>query len=678
MSRPAADRDTLPRELYDFVVELAVCAHKRAIYPETHPILHGSVEALHGRLLELLASRQALSIGVANRELVVDGSTTEEDHPLMRELAAQLHNHQIGVLRFRAGLSRGELEELLGEIAPAVARGVEPLGTRPASVLSRWPHIAVHPMAFDRLSLLDEGEQASPGTPRAVELWLALARAALVGGWSDEAVHDPRLVAASIDRHEGDTGYDQVIIGCLVQLVDELKATGTVASSGIQRRVSELIGSLSNRGLKRLLGMGTATSRGRKFLADASQTLAAQAVVELVRAASSQVAAPISSQMLRLLGKMAREADSDSPRSRESDQMLRLTIQKLLEGWALQNPNPEAYDRVLDSALEQAPRQAIDHRRDTAEPERMLDLALETETLGLGTEGALDRLVHRDGVASTFERLRPYRDSAVKEVLVDRLLNEAAVREQLAQDRPDLTLLQQAIDRMRSRAVEPLLDALERRPDSDAIWLTELLARIDWDALEVLGSKLSSLSPRVLRYVLTVFGQIDAWPPDVDPLGYAQHADAAVRREAIRYLLKVDATRDEAIMLALRDRDDRVLNIALSTMGKGCTPQAAQLLMQRVDDSALTSELRVRAIRAVGASQAPEVLTWLLGFATTTRWYSSRPRLRKPSHEVVAAVAAIAAHYGETPEGVHVIDLGRRNRAAELRRAVLARVVEET
>jgi len=676
MSRSAAARDALPRELHDFVVELAVCAHKRAIYPATHPILHGSVEGLYGRLRDLLSARDALSIGVANRELVVDGNTTEEDHPLMRELAAQLHNHQIGILRFSAGVSRGELEELLGAIAPA-ARGVEPLGTRPASVLSRWPHIAVHPMAFDRLALLDHGEADTQGTSRAVELWLALARAALVGGWSDNAVHDPHLVAASIDRHDGDTGYDQVIIGCLVQLVDELKAAGAVAPSGIQRRVSDLIGNLSDRGLKRLLGMGATTSRGRKFLADATQTLAVHAVVELVRAASSQAATPISNQMLRLLGKMAKDAESDPSRSRESDQLLRLTIQKLLAGWTLQNPNPEAYDRVLDSALEQAPRQAIDHRRDAAEPERMVDVALETQTLGIGTEAALDRLAHRDGVAATFERIRPYAESAVKEVLVDRLLNEAAVRDQLVRDRPDLALLQEAVDRMRARAVEPLLDALERRPDSDAIWLTELLARIDWDALEVLGEKLPSLSPRVLRYVLTVFGQIDAWPPRVDPLGYARHVDPAVRREAIRYLLKVDATRDEAIVLALRDQDDRVLNIALGAMGKGCTPEAAGLLMRRVDDSALTSELRVRAIRAVGASRTADVLTWLLGIATTTRWYSSRPRLRKPTPEVVAAVTAIAAHFGETPEGAHVVDLGRRNRADELRRAVMSRASME-
>lgn len=676
MSRPAAARDSLPRELYDFVVELAVCAHKRAIYPATHPILQGSVEALHGRLHELLSSREALSIGVANRELVVDGNTTEEDHPLMRELASQLHHHQIGVLRFSRGLTRDELEELLGELVPAIARGSEPLGTRPASVLNRWPHIALHPMAFDRLALLREGEGEAPGTPRAVELWLALARAALVGGWSDDAVHDPRKVAASIDGRQGDAGFDQMIIGCLVQLVDELKATGAVASSGIQRRVSELIGHLSNRGLTRLLGMGTAT-RGATFLANANQTLAAQAVVELVRAASATAATPISNQMLRLLGKMAKDAESESARSRESDQMLRLTIRKLLDGWTLQNPNPEAYDRVLDSALEPAPRQAIDHRRDTPEPERMIDLALETETLGLGTEAAFDRLVHRDGVAATFDRLKPYRDSAVKEALVDRLLNEAAVREQLAQDRPDLGLLQEAVDRMRSRAVEPLLDALERRADSDAIWLTDLLARIDWDALEILGDKLPSISPRVLRYVLTVFGHIDAWPPNVDPMVYARHADPAVRREAVRYLLRVEATRDEAILLALRDRDDRVLNIALTVMGKGCTPEAAQLLMRRVDDSALTSELRVRAIRAVGACQTSEVLAWLLAIATTTRWYSSRPRLRKPAPEVVAAVAAIAAHYGETPEGTHVTDLARRHRAPELRRAAMARVTED-
>jgi hypothetical protein len=677
MSRSAAARDTLPRELYDFVVELAVCAHKRAIYPATHPILHGSVEALHGRLLGLLSSREALSIGVANRELVVDGNSTEEDHPLMRELAGQLHNHQIGVLRFSRGLTRDELEDLLGALAPTIARGTEPLGTLPASALNRWQHIVVHPMAFDRLALLREGEGEAPGTPRAVELWLALARAALVGGWSDDAVHDPRKVAASIDGHQGDAGFDQMIIGCLVQLVDELKATGAVASSGIQRRVSELIGHLSNRGLTRLLGMGTASSRGTAFLANANQTLAAQAVVELVRAASATAATPISNQMLRLLGKMAKDAESDSPRARESDQMLRLTIRKLLDGWTLQNPNPEAYDRVLDSALEPAPRQAIDHRRDTPEPERMIDLALETETLGLGAEAAFDRLVHRDGVAATFDRLRLYRDSAVKEALVDRLLNEAAVREQLAQDRPDLALLQEAVDRMRSRAVEPLLDALERRADSDAIWLTELLARIDWDALEILGHKLPSLSPRVLRYVLTVFGQIDAWPPNVDPLVYARHADPAVRREAVRYLLKVEATRDEAILLALRDRDDRVLNIALTVMGRGCTAEAAELLMRRVDDSALTSELRVRAIRAVGACQTSDVLAWLLAIATTTRWYSSRPRVRKPTAEVVAAVAAIAAHYHETPEGAHVTDLARRHRAAEVRRAAMVRVAED-
>jgi hypothetical protein len=181
----------------------------------------------------------------------------------------------------------------------------------------------------------------------------------------------------------------------------------------------------------------------------------------------------------------------------------------------------------------------------------------------------------------------------------------------------------------------------------------------------------------VLRYVLTVFGQIDAWPPRVDPLGYARHVDPAVRREAIRFLLKVDATRDEAIVLAIRDRDDRILNIALGTLGRGCSPEAAELLMRRVDDSTLTSELRVRAIRAVAVSRTPQVLAWLLGIATTTRWYSSRPRLCKPTPEVVAAVAALATHFEDTAEGAYVVELGRKNRASLLRRAVMSRTATE-
>ena len=96
-------------------------------------------------------------MGVANRELVVDGHTSEEDHPLMRELASQLHHHQIGVLRFARGVTREELEDLLGAIAPAVGRSAEPLGTRPESVINRWPHITLHPMAFDRLALAGDG-----------------------------------------------------------------------------------------------------------------------------------------------------------------------------------------------------------------------------------------------------------------------------------------------------------------------------------------------------------------------------------------------------------------------------------------------------------------------------------------------------------------------------------------
>src|SRR5260221_14509402 len=91
-----------------------------AISPHGPPLLAHSVEAVHDSLIRLLVERPALSIGVARRQLIIEGVATGALHPLLSELAGQLHPHHIGPPKFPPRLPRPER-------AAALARG----GIRP-------------------------------------------------------------------------------------------------------------------------------------------------------------------------------------------------------------------------------------------------------------------------------------------------------------------------------------------------------------------------------------------------------------------------------------------------------------------------------------------------------------------------------------------------------------------
>lgn len=673
--------DALSHELHELVLELAVAVHKRGIYPASHPMQHGAVDGVTARLNAALAKRPNLSLGVARHQLIVDGVSTDATHPLIRELAQQLHEHQLGAIRVQPGVLRSEVDELIAAISTSLLRGGEPLGARPREELPRWVNIELYPIAFDRLELLAGADNTGAGLDvagrdkrtRGTELWVGLARAALAGGSIDDAVRDPRLVAASIDRNMGDQAYDQVIVGYLLQIVGEIKSGGETGDVTLRQRVSQLVENLSEAGIEHLLHMGGVHQQRHDFLLQATDTLAASAVVDLVRGAASQGGTPISHSVLRLLTKIARDAESRRPISRTADIALRSVVRRLLRSWTLDDPNPEAYTMLLSDMSNQERETMPDLRRDVCEPERLLEISLDSGIIGQSTESALAALVLRDGVATALDRLSVYPVSDARETLVDGLLNESTMREQLATALPDVLVLQHAVDRMRLRAVAPLLQSLQARDGHDAPWIIDLLERIGPDAMPSLGAALPRLGSHALRHVLVVFDRLDTWPPSSEPATFARHTDSAVRREAIRFLLKHEDTREQGILLGLRDPDMRTFNAAINWLRKHCSLEAARALMQRYDDPQLGAELRARSLRAVATVQHADVRRWLIVQATTTRWLSSTVRLRKSSLELLAALSELATRHGHDPEANTVLQLALRSKDEDIRRAATPR-----
>jgi len=299
----------------------------------------------------------------------------------------------------------------------------------------------------------------------------------------------------------------------------------------------------------------------------------------------------------------------------------------------------------------------------------VIEISLEVQVIAPSTEAALGRLVMRDGTAATLDRLQLLPDSPCRESLVGRLLNESLLREQLHAERPDVALLAHAVDHIRVRAIEPILQAIDTRDDADPAWSVTLLQRLGSESFPVLREALPTCSTRVLRQLAALFDRLDAWPPGVDTLAFARHPDATVRREVQRFLLRHEATREAALLLGLRDADIRAFHQAMQIALRGCSSDASRLLMRRYDDESLGAELRPRIVRAIASAGSPEALAWLTERALTTRWWRAGKRLRKGSPEVVAAIGAIAQHFRGAGDADYVLRLATRSRDDDIRRA---------
>ena len=671
--------DQPPQELLELLQELALAVHKRGIYPASHPMLHGSVDALARRFQSVLSKRSQLSIGVSRHQLVIDGAVTDESNTSLADLAERLYEHELGVVTVLATVQRSTLDEFIGAIAVSPARGSAPFGAGGRSQLARWNDLVLTRVAFDRLELMDavsETERDDPKTKRSSELWLGLTRAALNGESLDGALEDPARLAESVTRQVNADGSDAAILGILRQIIGELDDI-EMRDSPLRQRVSDLVRNLDDATLSKLLDMRGDKTAEASFLERACDSLTAGAVVRLTRVAAGRAGAPIAGAMLRLLAKLAQDADSRRVTSRTVDRALRGVIRKMLADWKLIDPNPEAYTVVLAGIATNAIEPQPDMGRDSCEAERVLQIGVASNASGPSVDAALARLIGTSGVAAAVDCLMACDSSPLRDSLVDRLINESTFRDELASDRPTVAVLQHAVDRLGDRAVEALVQELERRGEADAVWIVDLLTRIGTKGIDVMGSTLAGLSPRAMRHMIGVFVRCDSWPTASDPLEYVSHSDPGVRRETYRYVLKRDETRDRAILAGMRDRDVRIFNLALAAISGACSIDVARALMPRLESPELSDELRARGIRVLADTPHADVRVWLGRRATTRHWLFRTVRLRKSSLELSAIITALAIRNEDDSDSKHILDLARKSRNPGIRRAALQRETVE-
>jgi hypothetical protein len=652
---PAA---ALARELRDFLIQFSIALHRFGMYPDGHPSLEPTVERVVSTLAELLFSRTSLSIGVARSQLVIEGVATDPKNPVLLELASRLHRHHLGALTFQRGVAAEELYGFFRLVAQDPERSGGAIGLDPEFQRRvPWPNLAVYPLNYQRLRFSDQ-QEPTPGETdmvratrtRAAQLWLGLARAALAAGQEELtpekedalAETDAGVVAQAIDGHERDNAYDQVIVGYMLQIADELKSGQTMESSALRRRVSDLVSTLDRSTLARLLEMGGDAAQRRRFLLNASEGMAVDAVVDLVQAASATSEQTVSHSMLRMLQKMAQHADRGTGRRRLiADESIREQIRMLVHGWSLRDPNPDDYRQALQRMSTARPAfVASSEAQFTAEPRRLVEMAIELDTVGEPVARAVDQLVERGEMPWLLETLR----FAYAPTAVDALRRRVATAEQiaavLAQEPINYQLLDELVTALGTAAGPPLLDGLANAEASAT--RRALITRITALGPGVEPTIIDRLSDErwyVVRNMLGLLGEMPSLPPAFDPTLYLQHRDGRVRREAMRLMLRDEGSRERAIMTGLRDPDDHVVRLALTAAGLRCPDAAVPLLVTRAVSGSNTDQ-RVAAIRVLAETRHPTALTTLLQLTAPKRGLLGAKAPAK-SPEYLAALAGL-------------------------------------
>jgi hypothetical protein len=662
----------LSRDLADVLVEFSIVLHKRAMYPLGHPHLQDSQARFVARLESLLAGRESLAIGVARHQLIVAATATDPRNALLSDLARRLHRHRVATLRFERGITLHEIDDLLGGLAADPKGDAGPLGLRP-DVGAEWSHLRLQAPELNRLFLQDEDDVAQPETP-AGALWLGLAQLALSSdGESTETSDDPLLVARAIDAQPEQVAYDRVVLDYLGQLADEMSGRQGAWEPRVRERVSRLVTSLKPDTLRRVLDAGADHAERRRFALTASEVLAVDAVVEVVEAAAVTTGQTISHQLLRLLHKFAHHAEHGPERGRaEADSTLRHNVAHLISGWSLADPNPGAYTAVLDGMVRSG--RASSGGGDEpleCEPETVLRLALELDCPGPRVEAALDALLTNRRLGAAVELLRnaPGTRNDTAAALWHQLATPSRLRDELMAPEPDFVTIEGLVRQLGPGAVEPLFDLLERAATATLRGKAlRLLTDLGAAVAEPAAARLKDAPWYVQRNLLVLLRMLHTWPPGFSAVPFARHPDPRLRREAFKLLLEYPAHRTSAILHGLQDESVEIVTLVLRAAVDECPADALRALERFAGDRRRPAELRALAVRAVAPSSGPQAVSRLVHLTGARRslfgW-----RLDAASPVTVAAVAALARHWGAHPQVMGLLKAARAHSDPQLRLA---------
>ncbi|TVP44985.1 MAG: HEAT repeat domain-containing protein [Gemmatimonadales bacterium] len=698
----------IPRAISELLRGFAMALHRFAMYPTGHPSLLPVAERMLLQLTDVLARRPALTLGVASRQMLVDGGSTPEDHPVMSDLAARLHGHQLGAVIFRRGVDLEELVSLLDVLSRDPVRGERPLGLLPLRDRPSWVHLQLLPVEYRALEL---GKHPGEGTLPVRELWIALfhsvfrrealaefgfdpaafeaggdlpsgARLAeLVQAWarrSSDSATAPDEVAGDAPPPDagpaaGEEGSAGALMDGLCELVSGLQWTSHADGADLRMRTSEFVEAMEPAVLSRLIRLGTDAEMRRSLLLNASRAgLTSGAVLRFVDAAHAAEGRRLSAQLTRLLLKMARRGESSRPGlgRTEARSALREQLDRLVAPPGALSGGGDEVGLHDDDGLGI---DLVEQETLTAPtPLRLLELAIRLDEPGPVLEAALRASVRAGNVGAVLDLAEGApSDSRTAGRVEDWIFSPERLTLLLSGADVDEASMRRIVDALGDDAIEPLF---ERLVGSES----RAVRRKIFDRLAAMGPR---ITPIILHYLasdlwfvqrnmLALLQRMPVLPAGFSPVQYMVSHDVRVRREALPLAFRDPGNREPALAVALRDSDERVVRGGLLELQEGVPEAVIPALVANVLEGGGHPHLRSLAARALGRSQSPAARDALIRVCTGDRGLlARRPRLAPATPEVIAAVHALAEGWTGDPDARWVLEAGLHSEDPRVRAA---------
>lgn len=668
----------LGKEVADFLIELSIAVHRYCMYPSGHPTLESSGDKVLTRLAHLLEDQAELSLGVAHRQLVIDGVATDRQHPVLSDLANRLKDNHVGAITFTLDAEASSVEGLLRALADGSEGEDDPIGLRPLAEIPSWPGIRVFPVGYQDLTLDENGDPTTDS--QVLQLWLGLAQAAMAGEseaeeWTDEDGEPPPALVAEHIRGAKGRAYDEVIVGYLLQISEQL-ADGDDSLGPLKDRVTELVAELDRNTLERILRIGGDAQRRRQIVRQSFKGLGGSAAMKILETAASTSGQEISMLMVRMLTKLSFHADVGAMSLRpKAAHVVRESVDDLLKDWDQEDPNPEGYVRILDELSKASPYLQPDESKveDATSARSLVQMAIEVDAYGPMVENALDEMLEKGGLAHVAPLVQSKPKSETERKIRERVGSPERIEALTEFDQVSTQSLELLVKLVRPRkAVKPMLRLLaesQSRSLRRAVFdqLVQMSPYIGRSVLPFLQD------PRwyVVRNMLELVESLPEWPSGFNPLKYVSHPDSRVRRAALPLALTDPGTRSKALVLALRETDERMVRMGLLHLKDEMSQAAVPFVVDRcLKNSDLSPSIRLLAIRVLENSRDATVRDALLEIASGGKSFLGKPKLATttgPDGELTkAALEVLVDQWAEDPLVSPLIKAAQKTRDASV------------
>jgi hypothetical protein len=455
---------------------------------------------------------------------------------------------------------------------------------------------------------------------------------------------------------------------------------GSADLAALRRRTARLIGALSPETLRRLVEMGGDVGQRRVFVLDASQGMAVESVIDIVRAAAEASGQTISHGLLRMLSKLGAHAEFGQTRARPlADAALREQVGTLLNGWGLRDPNPEGYTAVLQhvavTPVAAAPGSQGRLHLAPLDPMRLVQIGLEVATTGPLVDRAFETLLADLRVTDLLDVLESAPAGAEKAAasLRARLVEAKGIDAVVGGSTVDFDALDRLEPHLTDASYARLLDLLassERRHVRRR--LLDRLAKAPVDLGPLIVARLGDERWFVTRNMLVLLERSGRVPAGLSLVPWTTHTDVRIRHEAIRLQFRLLGQREAAVQAALSDGHPRLVHRGLVEVQQDCPAGVVGQVAAVALDATATDENRELAVQTLGRCRDDRAIGPLVSLADGGRTLLGRQKLAPRSRLMLAAVSALATGWRSDPRAEGLVRLAAESADASIRQAAAA------